>query len=354
MKQRKGSVLFGAFMLGALIIVVLFVIFLAQSQFWVNKTTFVLNFENSVSGLSEGAPVQFQGVRVGRVADIRVVTEPEDMQVNIPVYIKIDPRRIQWSDGKGSVEDLFSTLLNKGLRARIRVLSYITGQRMVELSLLPDTPKRLSKRELKYPEIPTVPSKMQKITQAVEEVPLEHLLAKLTSAIQGMERTINSPEVSEGLKAMNSSLQSASELLSDLEKDVPGITEQLDSTLGQTQGGVQRTEKRLEALFHELQESSKAAQASFNQLEATLDLEQGRSAELASSLDQTLRATRSTLRETEIALEVIQDAAGEDSDLRLELAATLQNVSSAARSIRSLASYLERNPESLIRGKREP
>ncbi|MGM0425185.1 MAG: MlaD family protein [Thermodesulfobacteriota bacterium] len=352
--QRKGSILFGAFMLGALIVLILFVVFLAQYQFWVEKTTFVLNFENSVSGLSEGAPVQFQGVRVGRVTDIRVVTDPEDMQVNMPVYIEIDSRRIQWYGGNGSVEELFSTLLDRGLRARIRVLSYITGQRMVELSILPDSPKHLAKRDLQYPEIPTVPSKIQEVTQALEDVPLEQLLAQLTSAVQGLERTINSPELSEGLKAMNSSLQSASGLLSDLEKDVPGITEQLDSTLGEAQGTIQRTDRRLKVLAQELQESSRAAQDSFNQLETTLDLDQGRSAEIASSLDETLQAARSTLRQTESALAVIEGAAAEDSDLRLELAATLQNVSSAARSIRSLASYLERNPESLIRGKRGP
>ncbi len=350
MKRKTASILVGSFVIGGLVIAALFAVFLAQSNFWVKRTTFVLNFEHSVSGLSEGAPVQFQGVRVGRVVDIRVVTDPRKMSVYMPVSIQIDPRRINWQGGQVQVEQLFDDLIDQGLRARIRVMSYITGQRMVELDFMPDTPPQLAKRDLDHPEIPTVPSTMQEISDTVDELPLEKLLIKLTSAVEGIEETVNSPRISESLQAMNRTMQSASKLVSGLEEDVPGLAEQMNATLGEAQGMMQRNDKRLKELLRELEQASLAAEKAFHQMEGTLSLEQGASKELASNLNKALEAARSTLQQAEASLAVVEDVAG-DSELRGEVETTLKDLSSAARSIRSLARYLERNPDAVWRGK---
>jgi len=63
-------------------------------------------------------------------------------------------------------------------------------------------------------------------------------------------------------------------------------------------------------------------------------------------LDLTLESGRRTL-------DTADGAIGPDSALRVDLASTLQEVSRAARAIRVLGDYLERHPESLIRGKTE-
>jgi len=350
MKRKTASILVGSFVIGGLVIAALFAVFLARSDFWVKRTTFVLNFDHSVSGLSEGAPVQFKGVRVGRVMDIRVVTDPRKMNVYMPVSIQIDPRRINWKGKQIQIEELFDDLIDKGLRARIRVMSYITGERMIELDFMPDTPLELAQRGLKYPEIPTVPSAMQEISQTVDELPLEELLTKLTSAVQGIEETVNSPRISESLRAVNRTMQAAQGLVTGLEQDIPGLTDQINATLGEAQGMMQRNDKRLEELLRELEQVSLAAEKAFNQMEGTLSLEQGASGELASNLNKALEAARSTLQQAEASLAVVEDVAG-DSELRGEVETTLKELSSAARSIRSLARYLERNPDAVWRGK---
>lgn len=350
MKRRTASILIGSFVIGGLLIAALFVVFLAQSDFWVKRTTFVLNFEHSVSGLSEGAPVQFQGVRVGRVMDIRVVTDPRKMTVYMPVFVQIDPRRINWMGEQMQVEKLFDELIEQGLKARIRVMSYITGQRMIELDFMPDTPPQLSQRDLDYPKIPTAPSTMQEMSDTLEELPLKKLLTKLTSAVEGIEETVNSPRISESLRAMNRTMQAAQGLVTGLEEDVPGLTDQMNATLGEAQGMMQRNDKRLRDLLRELERASLAAEKAFDQMEGTLSLEQGASGELASNLNQALEAARSTLQRAEASLAAVEDVAG-DSELRGEVETTLKELSSAARSIRSLARYLERNPDAVWRGK---
>src|SRR5215471_15813466 len=70
--QRANPKIIGAFVLGAVALVVVGVLLLGGTQFLTQKRTFVAYFEGSVKGLNIGAPVEFQGVRVGSVIDIEL------------------------------------------------------------------------------------------------------------------------------------------------------------------------------------------------------------------------------------------------------------------------------------------
>jgi len=63
-------------------------------------------------------------------------------------------------------------------------------------------------------------------------------------------------------------------------------------------------------------------------------------------LDDTLAAAESTLRSAE-------DQLRGDTELSYQLVGTLEEVEAASRSLRVFLDYLERNPEALLRGKRE-
>jgi len=73
--------------------------------------------------------------------------------------------------------------------------------------------------------------------------------------------------------------------------------------------------------------------------------------EIGGDLRKTLAGIDRTLASTNRALDAADKLIGPDSGLDQELANTLHEVKGAARSIRSLADYLERHPESLIKGK---
>lgn len=82
---------------------------------------------------------------------------------------------------------------------------------------------------------------------------------------------------------------------------------------------------------------------------------------LIKSLDQslvpearrTLEDTRKTLDGANKALAEVKNSMGGDGQLQVDLRATLHELNRAAQSLRLLGDYLERNPEALIRGKRE-
>ena len=62
---------------------------------------------------------------------------------------------------------------------------------------------------------------------------------------------------------------------------------------------------------------------------------------------------RATLEEARATLIRAQGLLAEDAPLQGDLRSTLRDVSRAAQAVRDLADYLERHPESLLRGKRE-
>jgi paraquat-inducible protein B len=60
---------------------------------------------------------------------------------------------------------------------------------------------------------------------------------------------------------------------------------------------------------------------------------------------------QATLAEAEAAMKNAKEVLAQDSPLSSDLGATLLQVSRAAKSISALVDYLERHPESLLRGK---
>jgi paraquat-inducible protein B len=68
---------------------------------------------------------------------------------------------------------------------------------------------------------------------------------------------------------------------------------------------------------------------------------------------KTLTDVRKTLDEANKALAGAKQTLSPDAPLQLDLRDTLREVGRAAQSLRALGDYLERHPESLIRGKKE-
>ena len=73
---------------------------------------------------------------------------------------------------------------------------------------------------------------------------------------------------------------------------------------------------------------------------------------LASSIKKTVQLTDTALVQAKQTLETIEGVTGRNSPVVYELTNTLKELAAAASSIRAWASYLERHPEALIRGKR--
>jgi paraquat-inducible protein B len=86
----------------------------------------------------------------------------------------------------------------------------------------------------------------------------------------------------------------------------------------------------------------------------TLDITLGNINSLVERIDSEFAPElRETLEKAQAALDAVQGALSDEAPLRGDLRGTLRDVTRAAEAIRNLADYLERHPESLLKGKRE-
>ena len=262
---------------------------------YTEKSHFILHFEGSIRGLTVGAPVEFRGIRIGQVADIKPEWDFETLSPNITVLIETEPER--WEnigqervDSKSELEKLVA----KGLRAQLKTGSLLTGQLFVDIDFHPDSPEAQVKYEGQFPELPTIPAPLELITarvssllSKVETVPIDKIGKDLEATLENVKTITDSAELKQAVQALNQTLQETRELVQNLNTKVaPSIT-------------------------------------------ATLDHAQ-----------QTLVAVEGTL--------------GKDAPLQYEMRQALNELGDAARSLRVLLEYLERHPDALIFGKGKP
>ena len=201
------------------------------------KIPFVLFFDGSVRGLAVGAPVELRGIRIGSVADIRIELAPSGKEFLIPVLIEVEPERFlgdpaeQEKAGEASSPyDTFKNLVDKGLRARLQVGSYVTGQLFVELDMHPGAPLRLAaKGGGRYPELPTIPGTVEQISAAVSHL-LETLDETELDAIGG--------DLREALAGFNKALAT-------IDKSVAPLSDTVTQTLTTGQQAIRRLDETL-------------------------------------------------------------------------------------------------------------
>ncbi len=178
------------------------------------KIPYLLYFSGSVRGLSPGAPVEFRGVRVGTTDDIRFQFDFDRNTIRVAVVILIEPQRIANFDETRSgprpeSNETLAALVERGLRAQLQTGSLITGQQFIALDLYPDRPKKKLRFGGLYPEIPTIPSSLNQITDAAtqiltkfEQLPLDVIAKDLHTALTSLDGTLK--EVRSLAKNVNS------------------------------------------------------------------------------------------------------------------------------------------------------
>ncbi|WP_194791549.1 intermembrane transport protein PqiB [Pseudomonas sp. UFMG81] len=239
-----------------------------------------LRFEQSMRGLSPGAPVEFKGVEFGKVIAVTLDYDAKKQTFPVVVDAVIYPQRLgpvhqkmlqafhHSPDDDAGTRRLIGTFVDHGLRAQARSGNLITGQMFVLLDFYPEAPKVAFDPSLEPIVIPTVPGSLEKLQEQLQHV---------------VERIGKLP--------------------------LESIAGNLDGTL--------------------------------RELRVTLKRFDG----------QTLPGVKATLEQVQTTLRTANSAIAEDSPQREKLGDTLQELERMSRSLRDLADYLGRHPESLIRGR---
>jgi len=340
MSKEINKAAIGGFVIGGIGLAVLAILLFGSGKFFQKKSMHVLFFEGSVKGLDVGSPVKFRGVDIGMVKSIQLSIKPDDLEFYVPVYVEIFKDRISILGGKEvegfDDERAVNTLVDKmGLRAQLQMQSLLTGQLFINYDFYPDTPIRKVGLEKKIYEIPTIPTTLQIFTETVQKIiddlrkiNLEDLVNNVSQTAAGINELVSSSDMKESvanfniaIKDMQALINSMDELAGNVNARIDTMAESIGSTMGDTSKLIKNIDSRVDPL--------------------------------ASDVENTLTAVKSSFTEAEALLVESQKLISENSKLRREILVTLESVSDASRSVEELGDYLQRHPESLLRGKKE-
>lgn len=265
----------------------------AYAKTYSRKERYLLFVEGSVRGLRLGSQVLLKGINIGRVLDIQLQFDTEQLRFRIPVLIEIEPDRIGIMSEQSlpAQTPLIAHLVDQGLRGQIKSASLVTGELYVDLDLYADvTPKQLQ-RYNGYEVIPTIPTTLEALTTKVnnvldklEAIPIAQIGRDLSETASGVNQLVNSEALAGAITELERTLTEVRKIAERLNED---IAPELATTL-------------------------KEASATFANASAMLS---------------------------------------DRSPVHIEMQRMFQEVSSAARSVRLMADYLERHPEALLQGK---
>jgi paraquat-inducible protein B len=238
---------------------------------------FLAVFDESVRGLSAGAPVDFRGIDIGEVVAVNTDLDRKGNTVLMPITLNIYPERLQARarlhgapPTAAERRAFIDGMVNVGLRAQLRTGNLLTGQRYITLDFVPNAPKASVNWSSSPPVLPTRGGSLEA---------LETALTSIATKIDKMP------------------------------------LQQIGTDLHQTLLGANALLKRLDS-------------------------------EVTPEARDMLVDARKTLAKAERLLST-------DAPLQQDAQGALRQIGEAAQALRVLADYLERHPESLIRGKPE-
>lgn len=342
MSREANPTIIGGFVLGAVALVVIGILVFSSGAWLRERLYLVTYFPGSVQGLNVGAQVQFQGVPIGQVVEIGLDYLADRDSFRVPVRYEVWPRSIDvLGERKGTTSsELLQHLVDEsGLSAQLESVSLVTGQYLVSLSLNPGLPKPdtgpLPDGSIQVPAIAAVRDRVQ---QMLENLHLDELVNTAQDTLNGINRLVNAGETRSALNNLDRTLSGIANLVDNLDRQIQPLAERADSAIDKYEQLGEVLQEEVAPVLRELTEAGQAVSALAQRMETEVGPIAG--------------STRRALEEAAQAMNAVSQLTAEGSSTRYELDQLLRTATHAARSIRSLADYLERHPEALLQGKR--
>ena len=275
----------------------------ASSAAVARRVPVVSYFTDSITGLAPGAAVTFQGVRIGEVLGYDLTYDPATQQLRVPVRYEIEPARVAGSihaQGRGVLENA-RMLVRQGMRARLVSANLITGQQQIALEMVENAAPAEIGLEGDVIVMPSVPGQFASIMEGVnrvlagiESMPWADIGRNVDNTVAGVNDLVRGPELRQSLAALHGTLAAAEETMRRLDTSLqPALR----------------------------------------------------------TLPQIMTNLNNTVAQASRLIGSVNRGYGDDSQFQRDLERMLEQITVAARSLRGLVDQLNRNPESLIRGR---
>ena len=322
MSAKTHPRLVGAFVLGA-VALVLGAVLLLTSRGWLEKRDrFSVFFPGSLSGLNPGAPVTFRGIKIGEVVEVKaILTGKQSPLIEIEVVIEFVGNVIEAPPGVARpfsglpAAELAKQLIERGIRGRLLSQSLLTGQKYIDFDFLPDEPARMSGLNPRYPELPTTPTAMERLSGRAEgfmnklaELPLDQMLENFRKTLESARALLESPDLRGALAGARRATAKVPPALEDVRAAVADARRLMDTLGGETR-----------STASEARETIRAAREALDRVDATMK-----------KLDSTLQGT---------------------DDARIRASETLEELERTLKALRNLVDYVQTHPEAVVLGK---
>lgn len=220
---------------------------------------FWVYFNDSIRGLSVGAPVEFRGVKIGEVVSYSLVGNSETAEFKIPILIKIEPERFTMVKRNKTQSDqvdvlVFNKLLQKGFRAQLKSSSLLTGELFIDFDFYKDLPYHELPKEYGYYVIPTVPTELQslknnaqQILQRIANIPFEQIGNETAGLLQDLRKeTI--PQVNRSVASLDRLVKDTSQMMNAARKNYMDSTAEINKKLLKLLDEMTRTTKSIKHL----------------------------------------------------------------------------------------------------------
>lgn len=263
----------------------------ATKKSYAIKNYYLMYFEQSVRGLVPGAPVEFGGIQIGEVVDYKLIIDTDSLKVRIPVLVMIEPERLELYSNDKKID--YQTAIQE--RAR--------------------DDKGLIQEEL-----------------------LKH----------GMRAQLKTGNLLTGQLYIEIGLFPEADPVEVAYENAYPIFPTVSAPLGQIAEDISKVVKKIDSI--PIEDLSEDLHKTIVTLRATLQGFKGITGNINQQVLPDLNQTLMKLQET---ITEINGTFGTDSALSFKAQQTLDELTAAIRSVRTVTDQLDRNPQSLIFGRGE-
>jgi paraquat-inducible protein B len=259
-------------------------------------------FSGLMRGLTVGSAVEIEGMRVGIVTDMRLEYDTANKNFRVPVHMVIEPDLIFLSQGRnlsdGDIQQVLHGFLQRGIQAEVQTSSYLTGEMVVELEMTPNAKPgmmQMQDGEIIIPGqtdgINDIITSLGSLAAKLDHIPFDQISHNVNDMFSNINHLVVNPEVKTSIH-------------------------NLSVTLANIRTLVHKTDAGLSPVLKQLPE-------------------------LEANLEQAIKNANDVLGEK---------GYGNGGGFQRDVMRLMDQATNTLRTIKSLADFLERHPESLIRG----
>ena len=286
-------------------------------QFLTPTRTAAVVFQDSINGLSVGAPVNFRGVKVGSVKSISLCFDAltHDAYIVVTLILTPDKIRIIKNPHEKDTVDLKSLIAN-GLRAELKTVSFVTGQSDIELNFDKSIPPIFHPEITSLTEIPVQLSPFQKLTNSLAQIPIKAISQHADTA-----------------------LLSVTDLSNILQKKLPPLINSVKNLADHSTTTMQTATKAIQSLRSQLT-------ITLGKVNTLIDTGNFQLNARSKDLHNTLAAATK-------ALDSLRSIVSPLSIDRANLDSALRDIAATASALRGFSNDIEHNPQLLLMGRRQ-